>query len=63
MHVGAKPPAGEQVFRDDITRQILDGNLVREARRRELEYFESKQVWQLNPSRRRWTSANVARFL
>ena len=34
-------------FYDDITGQPLDASLVREARRRELEYFESKNVWKL----------------
>ena len=35
----------EDVFRDDLTGQLLDPKLVREARRKEFEYFESKGVW------------------
>ena len=60
----------EEVFRDDITGQSLDPALVREARRRELEYFESKGVWKLQkleearkltgrrPISVRWVDAN-----
>ena len=35
----------ESPYRDDITGQPLDPALVREARKKELEYFESKHVW------------------
>ena len=33
-------------FRDDITGQLLQDDLVSEARRKELEYFEQKCVWE-----------------
>ena len=32
-------------FRDDLTGQPLDPVLVREARQKELDYFEAKKVW------------------
>jgi hypothetical protein len=32
-------------FRDDLTGQVLKDSLVIEARRKELEYFNSKHVW------------------
>ena len=34
------------VYRDDLTGQILDPDLVRIARAKELEYFEAKVVWE-----------------
>jgi len=40
---------GEKVYRDAITGQILDPELVEAARRKELEYFISKQVWKKRP--------------
>ena len=36
-------------FRDDLTGQPLDEKLVREARQKELDYFESKGVWRKAP--------------
>ena len=39
----------QEVFRDDLTGQVLPTELVRAARRKELEYFESKGVWKLVP--------------
>ena len=39
----------EEVFKDDLTGQMLDTELVREARRKELEYFAAKNVWTLRP--------------
>ena len=38
---------GSKKYVDDITGQELDHLLVEEARRRELEYFESKNVWEI----------------
>ena len=35
----------EKEYRDDLTGQVLDPLLVRAARAKELEYFESKGVW------------------
>ena len=35
----------EKEYRDDLTGQVLDPLLVRAARAKELEYFESKVVW------------------
>ena len=34
-----------QIFKDDLTGQILD----RAARKKELEYFDAKDVWELKP--------------
>ena len=39
----------EATYRDDITGQPLDPELVRAARAKELEYFESKRVWVKRP--------------
>ena len=36
---------GDKVYRDDLTGQLLDRRPVREARRKELDVFESKGVW------------------
>ena len=36
----------EGVFRDDLTGQLLVPELVRAARKKELEYFNSKGVWE-----------------
>ena len=35
----------QKVYRDDLTGQILDPELVHAARRKELEYFNAKGVW------------------
>ena len=34
------------VYRDDLTGQPLDADLVQQARKKELEYFNGKGVWQ-----------------
>ena len=36
---------GEEVFKDDMTGQVLSPELVHAARRKELDYFASKGVW------------------
>ena len=36
---------GEKVYRDDLTGQVLDSKLVKEARQKELDFFEAKEVW------------------
>ena len=36
----------EEVFRDDLTGQLLNPELVKKARQKELEYFNAKGVWQ-----------------
>jgi hypothetical protein len=36
----------QEVFKDDLTGQLLDAVLVKTARRIELEYFEAKGVWE-----------------
>lgn len=36
---------GDKVYRDDLTGQPLDLQLVREARQKELDFFEAKKVW------------------
>jgi len=38
-----------ETFRDDLTGQALNPELVRAARAKELEYFDGKNVWQLRP--------------
>ena len=40
---------GENVYRDDLTGQPLDPHLVREARKKELEFFAAKKVWTKRP--------------
>ena len=37
---------GSPIYRDDLTGQPLDPKLVREARQKELDFFEAKKVWQ-----------------
>ena len=37
--------AGEEEFKDSVTGQPLDAALVKEARRKEMEYFESIEAW------------------
>ena len=39
----------DEVFKDDLTGQILDATLVHEARRKELDDFEAKNVWLKKP--------------
>ena len=36
----------QEVFKDDLTGQLLDPTLVKAAIRVELEYFEAKGVWE-----------------
>ena len=33
------------MYRDDLTGQVLDSKLVREARQKELDFFEAEEVW------------------
>ena len=40
---------GDQTYRDDLTGQLLNPELVRAARAKELEYFDGRDVWQLKP--------------
>ena len=40
---------GEGPFYDDLTKQQLPTQLVKAARRKELDYFESKNVWRRVP--------------
>ena len=35
-----------KVYRDDLTGQVLDPELVKAARRKELKYFNDKEVWE-----------------
>ena len=47
---------GGVIYRDDLTGQILNSKLVREARQKELDFFSAKNVWSLRAfeeSRRR----------
>ena len=41
--------ASNAEFKDDLTGQPLDPKLVREARQKELDYFNSKGVWRIAP--------------
>ena len=36
---------GEGPYYDDLTKQLLPTQLVKPARRKELDYFEAKNVW------------------
>ena len=36
----------EAFYRDDLIGQVLDPNLLRIARAKELEYFEARVVWE-----------------
>ena len=45
MSVKTKYGQKTQVFRDDLTGQLLDPALVHAARRKELDYFNAKGVW------------------
>ena len=38
--------SSDTVYRDDLTGQVLDPELVKIARAKELEYFEAKLVWE-----------------
>ena len=38
---------GTPIYRDDLTGQVLDSKLVMEARKKELDFFEAKQVWKI----------------
>ena len=38
-----------QIFKDDLTGQLLDPTLVAAARKKDLEYFDGKNVWELTP--------------
>ena len=38
---------GGQIFKDDLTGQLLNPELVRAARAKELEYFGGRDVWEL----------------
>ena len=40
---------GGPIYHDDLTGQILDSKLVREARQKELDFFEAKNVWLRRP--------------
>ena len=48
LHLGAADPIfyievdGDKVYRHDLTGQALDPRLVREARQKELDFFEAK---------------------
>ena len=49
IHDSTEQAEKEKVFRDDLTGQVLVPALVHAARRKELEYFCSKQVWEKRP--------------
>ena len=36
---------GDQTYRDDLTGQLLNPEIVRADRAKELEYFDGKDVW------------------
>ena len=35
-----------EIFKDDLTGQLLPADLVKAARKKELEYFDGKVVWE-----------------
>ena len=41
--------SGEEIFKDDLTGQLLPPDLVKLARAKELEYFNGKLVWEKRP--------------
>ena len=45
---------GEGPFYDDLTKQQLPNELVKAARRKELDYFEMKNVWNRVPVQEAW---------
>jgi hypothetical protein len=51
VEVGPRGPAQgySGKYLDDISKQVLRDDLVQEARRKELDYFVSKGVWQKCP--------------
>ena len=49
LGMGWPSKANSKVIRDSVTGQLLPEPLVRAARKLELEYFESKQVWEKVP--------------
>ena len=44
-HILKLDASSGEVFRDDLTGQLLDPELVKQARQKELAYFEDKGVW------------------
>lgn len=61
---------GQKMYSDDITGQVLHPTLAQQARQTELDYFASKQVWEIvsvakaindtgrKPIRVRWVDVN-----
>ena len=49
-----KSDNGEGPFYDDLTKQQLPSELVKAARRKELDYFEMKNVWNRVPVQEAW---------
>ena len=45
---------GDQIFKDDLIGQLLNPELVRLARAKEMEYFDGKDVWKLRPIEECW---------
>lgn len=39
----------DHIYNDDLTGQALDAALVRAAKKKELEHFDGKDVWELRP--------------
>ena len=39
----------DEIFKDDLTGQLLPSDLVKLARKKELEYFDGKVVWEKKP--------------
>ena len=56
LHIGASDGSilkvqvqDSEIFKDDLTGQLLPPDLVRAARKLELEYFDGKVVWEKRP--------------
>ena len=47
--VEAVQAQGEMAYKDAITGQLLNSKLVEQARRKEFDYFETKEVWYKRP--------------
>ena len=48
-HVLKKQIDNDKTFRDGLAGQLLDPALVTVARKKELQYFDGKDVWELKP--------------
>ena len=50
----------DRVFKDDLTGQLLNPELVKLARTKEMEYFDGKDVWNKDMGRLRSVGGTLA---